>query len=91
MKKGNIIEGDKALLKQVQTKIQDHTIGKNTLPVSMDPTSFGNILSVSNIENGTRYMVNNLNQTFMIDSYQEGTLNKCTLLGASNFSLLGAR
>lgn len=52
----------------------------------MNPEAFGVIISKTEYNGFTRFVVENLNQTIVIDSYNNGEKNKCRFLGSSLFT-----
>jgi hypothetical protein len=92
IKPGKCLDENRTLLLQ-EFKDKDlhvHNFNNMDLPITMDPHKYGEV-RLSNIieEEGTsfvRYIVVNGNKTYQIDKYNQGTLNKVTILGNINLS-----
>lgn len=72
-----------------------HSFNNMNLPITMDPHKYGEVRLFNIIEdNGSsfvRYIVVNNSKTFQIDIYNEGMLNKVTILGNINLSWVDTR
>jgi len=97
LKSGKCLDENRTLLLQ-EFKNKDlsiHNFNNMNLPITMDPHKYGEVRLFNIIEeNGSsfvRYIVVNGNKTYQIDIYNEGMVNKVTILGNINLSWIDTR
>lgn len=85
-----VMEGNATADKKLQlinSKIKQQTnnriISRKNLPLSMDPFAFGQLISKTIFNGFIRFVLNNQDQTIVIDSYNNGERNECRILGSS--------
>jgi hypothetical protein len=81
---------DRLLLQDLTDKyITTHRFNNYNLPISMNPSDYGQILVNNQIlidgENINRFIVQNGTRNYQIDVSLDGLINKVSLLGASDF------
>jgi hypothetical protein len=73
------------LLNTEDVKVKAHRFNNMNLPVTMNPSEYGEIRSIQNTSSYTRYIVRSLtNKLFEIDVSLDKLVNKVTMLGASD-------
>jgi hypothetical protein len=92
IKSGKCENLDRILLDTPSENIKFHNFNNMNLAISMDPFSYGEIIVSKTIEEEgvifERFIATNntTNKTFRIDVYNEGKVNKVTILGSINLS-----
>lgn len=86
VKEGLCNESNRALLENLNDKISaTHNLNNLNLPISMNPSEYGEIISDSyhqiDGEAFHRFIVSSGNRTYRIDVFNEGNINKVTILG----------
>ena len=87
---GLATEQDRLLLQDLEDKGRTtHRFNNYNLPISMNPLDYGTLIVNNQIvvdgETINRFVVKNNRKTFQIDSTLDGSVNKVTLLDASDF------
>ena len=79
-------EDTKRFLDDISNKASTtHRFNNYQLPISMNPSDYGKLLSNSIIEGVNRFIVQNGSRTYKIDASLDGLTNNVTILGASEF------
>nr|YP_010046529.1 DNA polymerase [Thelephora aurantiotincta]QPJ78312.1 DNA polymerase [Thelephora aurantiotincta] len=91
-----ISDSDRALLQDLSNKeLPFHNFNKISLPVSMNPEDYGNIIADCYVPvDGTsihRYVITNANRTYQIDISNKGLTNNVTILGLSDFNWIDTK
>jgi hypothetical protein len=80
-----LASGTRTLLQNMEDKVlTTHRFNNINIPVTMNPSEYGEILAVNTIGEFTRYIVTNIKKTFKIDVSLDKLVNKVTLLGVSD-------
>ena len=97
IKAGKCEDDNRALLLQDLTnkEIRFHNFNNMVLPITMNPLNYGKlILSKVVEENGVifeRFIVTSNNKTYQIDVYENGKVNKVTILGNIKLSWIDTK
>lgn len=83
---GNVKTENKISVNIPTPKTDSHIISRSNLPLTMDPLAFGELISKTEYNGFTRFVLSNIDQTIVIDSYNNGETNKCKFLGSSLFT-----
>jgi len=84
-REGLATEKDRTLLQDLTDKsLTTHKFNNLNLPISMNPSDYGLIISTSTLETFIRYIVTNNNKVFQIDVSLDGLVNNVTILGLSD-------
>ena len=94
---GKAADTDKNL-KEAEYTVKSHTYNNYQLPLTMNPYDYGEVLSVSDIQHGQRYIVKNKSMIFQIDQISgagDGDfINNVTILSSdityADYSLPGS-
>jgi hypothetical protein len=85
--KEGIATGTRVLLQDMEEKVSyTHRFNNMNLPVTMNPSEYGDILGTFTIEGFTRYIVKNITRTFKIDVSLDKLVNNVTLFGVSDLN-----
>jgi hypothetical protein len=83
--KEGLATGTRKLLTNLEDKVfNTHRFNNMNLPVTMNPSEYGEILATFSIEGFTRYIVKNITRTFKIDVSLDNLINNVTLFGVSD-------
>jgi len=86
IKDGVVSDSDRLLLEDLTNKeLPFHNFNKINLPISMNPSDYGDIRSKTEIDGIIRYIVESNKRSFEIDISLDGLTNKVRILGASKF------
>ena len=87
VKEGKISTNDRLLLQDLTDKsLSFHNFNKIKLPISMNPSDYGKILTKEVINNITRYITTVNKRIFQIDVSLDNLINHVSILGSSDFS-----
>ena len=79
-------EQDRLLLQDLTDKGRTiHRFNNYNLPISMNPSDYGLVISSSTFDSFVRFIVKNGARIYQIDSTLDRMINKVTILGASDF------
>jgi hypothetical protein len=85
IKEGLATDLDRRLLQDIDNKsLAFHSFNNMNLPVSMNPSDYGQIIASQIFDTFTRYIATRGTKTFQIDVYLDKLVNKVTILGAIN-------
>ena len=77
---------DRLLLQNLEDKASiTHRFNNYNLPISMNPSDYGLVISSSTFDSFIRFIVKNGARIYQIDSTLDKLINKVTILGASDF------
>jgi len=96
IKEGQCNESNRALFKNLSDKLSlTHNFNNMNLPITMNPSEYGEIESDSYIQTGGenyhRFIVNNGSKVFRIDVSSDNLKNKVTILGKINLSWIDTK
>jgi DNA polymerase type B, organellar and viral len=77
-----LADGSRMLLQEPKFEVVSHSYNNIPLPLTMDPLQYGELLGQMAIENGSRFILDNENTMFIIESI--GNVNTCVAKGPKN-------
>jgi hypothetical protein len=84
-KEGEVSMEDRLLLEDSSNKeLPFHNFNKISLPISMNPSDYGDIRSKTQMDGFIRYIVSSNIRIFEIDVSNDQSINNVTILGLSN-------
>jgi hypothetical protein len=90
--KEGVATGNRKLLQDLSDKsINTHSFNNMKLPISMNPEDYGILISKSNHEGFTRYIVTSNRRIFQIDISLDGITNKVIILGLSDLNWIDTK
>jgi hypothetical protein len=83
---GLATDKDRLLLQDLEDKsITRHIFNNYKLPISMNPSDYGLVISTTTFDSFIRFIVKNGTRIYQIDSTLDRIINNVTILGASDF------
>ena len=92
IKEGSISNQDRLLLKDLTDKtLPSHDFNKIKLPISMNPSDYGQIVVSSLVDKITRFVVSSNKMIFQIDVSLNNLINKVRILGSSDLTWIDTK
>lgn len=90
--KDGLADETRELLQQPKYEVKAHIYNNYVLPLSMDPTKYGNKIAIEQLDADTiRHVYRNETHIFTIDSVNNGNINQVNIEGASGINFVDTK